>query len=534
MLMAGGAYQGANLVDWRFLLPAVPAGGFQHLLLAGGTPQHEETALIHGVAQRVSSTPRPGDAFDAIVVLAGASADGATLTRHLVAGGTMYWEVDRRVRGAHALTPRRAISRLRRDGVTPVATYWVKPWFPARHMYLPLDAPEAFRWYVDSLCGSRTRSRRLLKAAVRAYIACDGPLAACAPCYAVVGTRGTAVPAALLAQARALGACEAGVLRPVMLAHGGLPWNRMAMLLFTPGDSTPRYVIKSSRTTTFNASVEWEHRVLRELASTLPPSLRRSIPASALFYWNGLAVAVESCVQGSSLSSRIGASADIVLDDLRLAFGWLGSFHTETSSERTPARAWLARHLVEGLFAEYAATLSLAAAESSLFSAVARSLSSLDGLTLPIGWHHTDFVPWNAYRDGDELRVIDWEVARRGLAAADVFKYLLHWDAELHRHAHQRPDIDRVLAYLCGAAPFPLGDECRQIVDAYLDRVGVDAALLPYVLVYALTEQAVEQARRLRDSNCTVRPERIPEVAYLRVMGEQTTRWFGMEERHAA
>jgi hypothetical protein len=533
MLMAGATYRGANLVDWRFLLPAVPAGGFEHLLLAGGTPQHEETALAHGVAQRVSSTPRHGDAFDAIVVLAGANADAAILSS-LAAGGAVYWEVDRRARGAHTLTPRRAVSRLRRHGITPVGAYWVKPWFPARHMYLSLDAPEAFRWYVDSLCGSRTRSRRILKTAVRAYIACHGPLAACTPCYAVVGTRDTAVPAALLAQARALGACDAGVLRPVMLAHGGLPWNRMAMLLFAPGNSTPRYVIKSSRTTRFNASVEWEHRVLRELASTLPPRLRRSIPASNLFHWNDLAVAVESCAQGSSLSSRIGASADVVLDDLRVAFGWLGSFHTETSSERPPARGWLVRHLVEGLFAEYAATFSLTAAESCLFSAVARALSCLDGLTLPIGWHHTDFVPWNAYRDGDELRVIDWEVARRGLAAADVFQYLLHWDAELHRHAHQPPDIDRVLAYLCGAAPFPLGDECQRIVHAYLDRVGVDAALLPYVLVYALIEQALEQARRLRDSNCSLRPERIPEVAYLRAMGEQTARWFGMEQRRAA
>jgi hypothetical protein len=536
VIITDNAYRDAYLVDWRFLLPALPEGGFDHLLIAGGTREHEDIALHLGLAGRVSTTPQPGDLADAVVVLADAKVDGAALAGHLVPGGSIYWEVDRRARGSHALTPARAFARLRKQGVSPAGAYWVKPWFPARHMYLPIHDPQAFRWYLDSICGSRTRSGRIARVAGRAFLRCHGSLAAVAPCYAVVGTRGTARPAALLASARAHGTCGTGPLQPVVLAHGGAPWNRLAMLLFTPGSSTPQFVVKSSRTTTFNAEVQWEHHVLRSLASTLSPALRRSIPTSTFFHWNGLAVAVESCVGGSSLSSRTGESPDIATEDLQLACEWLGAFHTETLTERAPAREWLTRQLVNGVCAEYQAMFGARAAESQLFAAVAQSVERFNGLTVPLCWQHTDFVPWNMFREHGELRVIDWEVARPGPAVADLLHFLIHWDADRYAHRHEEPQVRRILGYLVGVSEFPAGIDGRRVIDAYLGQMGVHPSLLPYLLVYTLAEQAVERGRRLRAAHGdgALQTDAFPFVAYLRAMAAQADRLFPSEERRAA
>jgi hypothetical protein len=341
---------------------------------------------------------------------------------------------------------------------------------------------------------------------------------------------------ALLEAARAHGACGPDPLHPLVLAHGGAPWNRMAMLLFAQESITPLFVLKSSRTTTFNAEVEWEHHVLRELESTLTPDLRRSIPTSTFFYWNGLAVSVESGVGGASLSSRIGAAEDAVFDDLRLAAEWLAAFHMETLAERVPAREWLTRHLVNGLCADYRTIFGLAPAESHLFATVARSLERCGPLTVPLGWQHTDFVPWNAYRDGDELRVIDWEVARFGPGVPDLLHFLLHWDADRHGHQHEAPQVERILSYLTGEAASPFGAAIQQRIHVYLQQAGVDPSLLPYFLVYTCVEQAVERGRRLRAAphSPTLDLQTIPYVTYLRAMSARAHRLFPSETRRAA
>jgi aminoglycoside phosphotransferase (APT) family kinase protein len=194
------------------------------------------------------------------------------------------------------------------------------------------------------------------------------------------------------------------------------------------------------------------------------------------------------------------------------------------------------RQLLHGICAEYQAMFGAQAAESQLFSAVAQSVDRCDGLAVPLCWQHTDFVPWNMFREHGELRVIDWEVARPGPAVADLLHFLIHWDADRYAHRHEEPQVRRILGYLTGESEFPAGIDGRRLVDAYLRRMGVDRSLLPYLLVYTLAEQAVERGRRLRAAHGdgVVDADSLPFVAYLRAMAAQSDRLFPSEARRAA
>ena len=153
--------------DWRFLLPAPNGEAFGHLLLLGGTPQLQATLLELGVARRVSRSVRAGDTADALVILAGAGGPIDLAIEQLEAHGVLYWEVDRRTAGDLTLTPARAMRRLAEHGLTPDLAYWVKPGFPDRHMYVPVDSPGAVTWYLDTLYRAKGLPRRLFGAALR-------------------------------------------------------------------------------------------------------------------------------------------------------------------------------------------------------------------------------------------------------------------------------------------------------------------------------------------------------------------------------
>ena len=526
----------AHLADWRFLLPALPAGGFEHLLLAGGSTELADVVLDLGVARRVSTTPAHGDEFDAIVILADATADGPRLLRHLVADGVVYWEVDRRVRGVHRMSPQKAFERLQKAGITPQAAYWVKPWFPDRQMYLPIRARGAFDWYLDTLCRAHTRSRRVLKAAVKAFTS-QRSIESYAPCYAVIGTRGVLDQTGLLGHARGVGACSHRPVHSVLLAHGRAPWNRIAMLLFDHRSALPSAVIKSSRTARFNGAVEWEHQVLRELRSTLSPALRRSIPQSSAFRWNGLAVAVESCVPGASLDSRAGANQPDALDDFHLAANWLAAFHLETTVAHVDAREWINRHLLKGVCAEYDRTFGATPAEKRLFAAMTAAADSCAGIQLPLVWQHGDFGPWNIYRTDRELRVIDWEAARQGPAAADLFYLAAHWAEGVTAQLDPAAQIRLLLDVITGvAARDAVGRAIEEEVSAYTKRLDVPHALLPWLLVATFAQQAIDRAHRLRtaDPGQPTDGETRRYRAYLAECAAHADVLFATEARHAA
>lgn len=524
----------ARQIDWRFLLPQPEGHPFEHLALMGGSTEIEASILDLGVAQRVSRRLRHGDRADALIVLAGATESLDTAARHLDHNGVLYWEVDRRVPGQFGMTPARALRRVKQHGLNPAAAYWVKPGFPARQMYLPLQAGRAFRWYLDTLYRTPTCRRRMVGTALRALAAAGRGLAAFAPCYAITAVRGTTRPPALIERACMEGLSISHANQPVLLAYGETEWNRIVLLLFDPNASVPTAAIKLPRTPVFNQQVEWEHDILRELSSNLAPPIRRSIPTSALFRWNGLAVSAETCVTGSSLSSRAGPAANDALEDLRLTVAWLASFHRETTIDTVPAREWLTQRLVNGMCADYAATFGLTDAETRLFATLSQRLDVAGPGLLPIVWQHGDFGPPNVYLDRSHVSVIDWETARRGPALADLLYFVTDWSAAAAGRASDTERLEHFESLFCAGSPADaLTRAVHGEIAEYMRRVGLPASLFGFLLVYPFLEKALERARRLAKLGRPDAARRAGNrfVAYVGVLAQYAHRLFG-EERN--
>src|SRR5688500_8900059 len=326
---------GARQVDWHLMLPQA-GRPFNHLLLLGGSRAIGETIIELGIARRVSHKVETSAEADAVVILAGATGDINDAVGQLAEDGVLYWEIDRRTREHVTTTPSRALSRIHALGLTSTGSYWVKPGFPNRNMFMPLNAAGACRWYLDTLFRTPTLVRRAFKAIAQLGASLFSGVSAFAPCYAVTAVRGAASPPALVELARnATQSVHSENLEAVMLASGEADWSRIVVLVFEAGADRPSAAVKLPRLAPFNEHIEREHQVIAELDAIAP---RPPVPQSALFHWNGLAVSVETCVSGSSLNSRIGSSTRAALDDLRATAGWLSRFHEQTG-EATPARA---------------------------------------------------------------------------------------------------------------------------------------------------------------------------------------------------
>jgi hypothetical protein len=531
---AGPNSASARALDWRFLLPAPRGRTFDHLLLLGGSDGLAAAACDLGVARRVSTTVRAGAGADAAVVLAGATESVETAADALGDEGVLYWEVDRRSSPNVWLTPARAARRLGRLGLNTFSSYWVKPGFPERQMYLPLSAPRALRWYLQTLYRSTTALRRALKSGLGALAASTNGLAAFAPCYAVTGGRGSARPPALLEGTRGTAGWNGDRVDPVFLAHGGADWNRIAVLVFEDNAPAPSAAIKVARRAAFNRQIEWEHLCLRQLARLAPP-LRRSVPSSSLLHWNELAVSIETCVGGAALSSRITGEPARAVDDLRLLVDWLAAFHRETTTSVVPAASWVTDHLVNGLRRDYEATFGVTAAEGHLFAALAQSIGTTELGTLPIVRQHTDLGPWNVYRDGGEISVIDWEVARRGPALADLLYFATHWSSAVDGHTSAEGRLAHFESLFCTGGDDTSGHCVGRAVRTYMQRLGMDTALLPYLLVYTILEQALDRANRFAELRA-VQPGRDGNryVQYLSVLARHAGMLFPAEVRRVA
>ena len=482
--------------DWQFLLPRAEAGVFRHLLLLGGSPALGGHVGELGIANRVSRSPGRGAPADLVVVLADAGISIDSLAPHIADDAVLYVEVDRRQPGRRMLTPRRTMRMLAAHGFTNSTAYWVEPGFPRREMYLPFGRRGALRSYLDAMYRPPSCGRRLLKSAMKTLTQHDAMFAAMAPCYAIISARGmTLRPPALVEQA-----CGPGdeAAEPVLLAAGDTDASRLVFLLFDGHAERPSAVLKLARAVTFNDAVEREHAVLRDVAAMVSDALLPSIPPCTLLRAGDRLLTAEGCITGIPVASRSGASASAALDDLRCVTAWLTSFHRETTCGHVDATDWVAHELVGRLSAEYEALFGVTAARQRLFD-VARRSADADMGELPIVWQHMDFGPWNIYREGAQVSVIDWKSARRGPALADLLYFVLHWSAAVHGCETRGQRIQHFESLFC--APLSTDATGRAIdaqLSAYMHAVGVAPALLPHVLLYTVLAHAVGRARLLQ------------------------------------
>ena len=515
---------GARRLDWRFLL-SLPPGGIDHLILLGGDAALRGLAVELGMARRVSASLSEGAPADLVAVLSGARADPHRVAAALRRGGAWYWEVDRPLAlrwGGSGFAP--TADRLARAGLGASTAYWVHGGFTTPRLFMPLDRDAALAWYFSTIFRTHSVGRRTLRAGLRILTGWRGPrFERLVRHYALVGTGGH--PPAVLG---AVGSNHVGHdPRPLVLLGGEGEWSRVTLVPFPTPQGTPAVVVKLARRSAFAGRTEHEQQVLRELSSRAPWSLGRSIPRPLGFFdWQGLGVGIESRAAGTPLLSDAPGDANSAARQLAGAGAWLTDLHMATERERVGGQA-LRDRLVGAPLGQYESVFGHDSREARLFAYARRHAERSEGAELPIVLEHGDFGPWNVFRDGRHITVVDWEAARDGPPLCDLLYFLAHWDAQSHHRG--MPQAVRRLAIPLSA---PRGDRhaeiARREIVWYTRRLGVTETLYPLLVLYTFVEQALDRVARLREQGDPGAADRAanPYVACVGALAGEVERLF--------
>lgn len=458
-------------LDGRFLMPA-PAEGYSHLVVLGGPPGIAEAAREAGIARRVSDTVPAEGSADALFVLAGAGSDPEEAARCLGPGGCAWIEP-----ASRRWQPRG--DRLRVTGV-----YAVLPDFDRHEAYVPLDPLGALRWYAATLQPAWTAGKALRRALGSALLSWRLALTATVrPEDGGTILDHPALPSPLRG------------MRPLLLAHGP---DRVVLLPFSPGGSSPEAVLKVPRLPAANGKTEAEQEVLRHFRGRLDALDRGVLPEPrGIYRVGGLSLALESCARGRPLAQQVGSWGEPLwrkIEDLRGAAGWLARFHQRTEARRAE---WDARQADEWILEPLE---EMGGLPPRLLAAVRERSATLTGALLPIVCQHRDFTPWNVLRGESGLRVIDWEGARPGPALCDLLHFSTHWSELALRAFDDRARLrtfERVWIAREGGEP---GEAVRREVASYCAALRLDRLFVPLLLTATWGELAARAGAGSREA----------------------------------
>ena len=528
--------------DWRFLLPHPPGDSFQHLVLLDGPSGLAERLVEVGLARRVSCQIPREQSADALVILHDARAALRDAARCLMSGGVLYCEIDRRSPHSFACTPGRMQRALRDAGLSPTGIYWAIPNFDSCKRYIPLDVPQVLQWYFTTLFPALTPLDRLLEIAVRPLTKLNSyRLTPLVPCYSMTATAGPVrdVTPSVLGHPALPEELQKPGLRSVVLTSGYDDGSRVVMLPFAPGDRHPLAVLKVSRLANFNTNTEREQETLVAIRERLDATMRRTIPCPlGILGYGALTVGIESCAAGHSLvvsSGRWRNSIQQKIDDLRLTANWLGEFHRQAQISRLPWTDSAIQRWIETPLAAYTHAFGVTIREEGLFAAVRKRARSLVGTSLPIIWQHNDFGPWNLYRAGCELTVIDWEFGhdkerdRFGPALCDLLYFVTHWSYLVRRLSGEEAELRgfREL-FLEPERGGQIAIAIHAVIREYLMELSIDQRYVPLLLVYTWIDRALDRFERQQSSGEGGTDTRFGNryVSYIGILAAHTERLF--------
>jgi hypothetical protein len=534
--------------DWRYLLPSPAATNYAHVVLRGGPDGLDQQLLNVGFARRVTRAMPTDHTADAVILLDGAASRAAltAAAQALAPGGVLYCEVDRRAAASMSLTPAALRRVLRGLGLEPAGLYWPLPNFAACKRYVPVDTTGAFRWYATTLHTSASIWQHVLKAGLRLVTGGyrSRAVGRLLPWYAMTATAGQRGDqrAEILRNPAYPAPLRDPALRPLLLTSGQDDGSRVIVLPFDTRTKQPLAVLKVARLQAFNINIEGEQNTLAELRARLDEPLRRGIPKPLGVYTHGaVAVGVETCARGQSLfdaNIRWRATATETIDNLRVAANWLTQFHLQTQTPGAESGVAALRERAASVVERYAEGFGSDAAEQLLFSRTLAAATALTPLPLPLPFvrQHNDFGPWNLYRAGTKLTVIDWEFGwgpgfdRFGPPACDLLYLITHWSysarklftptAELRGFRQLFLARDAADDYIAAA---------RDVLDAYLAALAIDRRLVPVLLVYAWADRAVKRLDRKRLLGVASATPRASDrfVAYVELLANDADTLFG-------
>jgi hypothetical protein len=496
-------------LDWRFLLPAPPEGGFSHLVLLGASTDLLEHVLAIKLAKHVSQKLREGRMADAIIALNGAGVSLNEISNHLEPSGVVYYEFEQSYPGALLGTPQRLVRSLQRMNLSLTGLYWIRPDFAHCQMYLPLHVPGTLRWYLESSFIADTPAKYLLALVLRAFANWGGrvilPLARYSVITAVAQPLHTFVPS-VLAHPMLPARLQLPALQLLLLTLGKDDLNRVVMFPFTADSDEPLAAIKLWRVGKQNAITQREQDTLAQLRTRLNEVTRQSIPEPlGTIEWEQLAVGIESCARGKSLtalSRQCGRSLHEKINDLNLVVNWLTKFNRQVQFSYAPWNDVEIKKWVERPLNEYQRAFGLTQNEDRLFECVRHRLKALRHIPLPMVWMHWGFSEPNLFRNADKIMVIDWEDDGGGPPLYDLLYFLLRWSCSVRKVYGDIAQLKHFHVLFCEPhcnKPVPVA--VHQAISSYLTQLSIDQRFLPILQVLLWVERALGAFERRNESN---------------------------------
>jgi aminoglycoside phosphotransferase (APT) family kinase protein len=133
------------------------------------------------------------------------------------------------------------------------------------------------------------------------------------------------------------------------------------------------------------------------------------------------------------------------------------------------------------------------AGEAALFDATRAIAVDLLGQPLPVVWEHGDYTIWNIFRDGDRLRVLDWEHSRVGVPLADMIRLATHWHEAVRGLATPARRWQGFADLFAGGRSHPAANEALAAVLRYEEALHLDPRFRSMILVMSRVQLAVRR-----------------------------------------
>jgi aminoglycoside phosphotransferase (APT) family kinase protein len=480
-------------LDWRFLLPR---DTFRRAVLVGADPELLECARRIGLADVVDGETdgRPAD----LVFIS--SADDSASLPDLTPDGIVCCEVDRR--RTPTLSPARLARRLDALGLRLHGIWAVRPGLGRAESYVPIDSPAPMPWFLGTHYHASSPVQRLASTAVRALVRDDGRrLAPLVPLFVAVAARSERRDGSVL----------------VLTDSGG----RAVQLSFADDERAPRDVTKVPKSEPFVERTRREQESLVSLRTRLPHELADALPDPlGLRPWGSVEASCERAVPGVIVTKRCQFGQRHRADatrDLAEATAWLARFHAATRSDTGDAGAHVRRWCEQ--YAD-----RFADPGNGMLADVYAASERLPRITPVV--RHPDFNIWNLIRDGDGLRVIDWEGSAPGPPVCDLVQLVVHWHETVSRRRPQMPDGRVLRAVLLDRSDVDWSDRAAaDSVAAYMTALAIPDEWFLVLGVATWVERALRRERQRLDSG-SPRVDRDRDnfgVRYLEVLAQEWT-----------
>ena len=507
-------------LDWTLLLPASAALPFDEVMVLGGSDAAARSLVEQGVAARWRRPAGRGDRCAFVVAWADCALDLGRIGGHILPGGLLYLEIDRRRRGRRRLGLRSTRRALAKSGCRVFSTHIVTPDLALPRRYLPMDHPPAVRWHLRTLFVAATPLARVVRACLSGLLAtpvAERVVSVVTPRYIVIGST-TELESAPVGVPM-----PRGGERAIVVTSGYDQASRAVVLPFEATAKSPRFAVKvasSSRTTTGTLR---EHERLIALHATLSRYTARALPRPLGLYAVAERVAcVQTCAKGPAMSTTVGRWGRRWSDkvrDLDVVVDWLNEFGTATRVD-----VGAAQHDWKEIYDDAAARLELSPPVLQ-FLAEARRIATSTPLGSSAVHQHYDAGPWNVHINRAEPLVIDWESDELrpadclGPPLADVLYLVTYWYflvSNVATEAEEEAAIVRLFATPTPADPGVVA--ARAALDRALVCHGLPRQVVPAVLAALWAERAMYTHRRRAVLGAPVETGHTRPEAFLRAL----------------